>query len=136
MTDAALSFTDEIHVRLVEWGAWARNHSIKPSTENMLAKMMRRKDQPCDVMLTTDDMTLEHEIIEKAIARMQRIEGDRRLKRVLMKYYVGLRSYFEIAADLRTNESEIKRLHLTGIRVVSRHYERIETLLVQKIQFS
>ena len=133
MTDAALNFTDEIHVRLVEWGAWARNHSIKPSSENMLAKMMRRKDQPCDVMLTTDEMTLQHEIIEKAIARMQRLEGDRRLKRVLMKYYVGNLSYWQIAADMRTDESEIKRLHLTAIRVVTRHYESVENLLVQKI---
>jgi len=133
MTDTAFNLSDEMHVRLVEWGAWARNHSIKPSSENMLAKMMRKKDQPRDVLLANDDMTVEHEIVEKAIARMQRLESDRRLKRVLMKYYVGMRSYFEIAADMRTDESEIKRLHLTAIRVVTRHYESVENLLVQKI---
>lgn len=132
MTDSALPFSDEMHSRLIEWGAWARNHSIKPSSENMLAKMMRRKDEPCDVILSTDDMTLEHEIIEKAIARMHKLEHDRRLRKVLMKYYVGNRSWWEIAADMRTDEVEIKRLHLVAIRVIRRHYETVERHLCKK----
>ena len=135
MTDAAFNLSDEIHVRLVEWGAWARNHRLNPSTENMLAKMMRRKDEVTgEALLLNDDMTFEYEAIEKAIARMHRLEKEKRLKKVIMKYYVGLRSYFEIAAEMRIDESEIKRLHQLSLRILNRHYFVAEQTLRKKSQ--
>ena len=119
-------FTDRTHHLLLAWSGWARNHRLGESGENVLSKLIRRREQ--DFSEGTDtplDFSPEIEAVDKAVARL-RHEKDKRLRKFVMRYYLGRNNYLEIATALNSSEPQIRELHTRAVMVLKRHIDDVQ----------
>ncbi len=122
------------HHELMQWAAWALPNKLTPASSSPIATLMKRAaEQEIEIVSNDDpyDFTFEIEVTDKAVARL-RHESDRRLFKLIKKYYLKSMSHWQIAQDFRTGEDVVKMLHWRALSAVMRHTYTVTEALTAK----
>lgn len=86
------TWSDEVRVRLVTWGAWAAGPQQYRNPMSPIAAMIRRAagELPGDDISVPRELTFELEVTEKALARMKYsdVPRDRVARKLLLRIYL------------------------------------------------
>ena len=120
-------FSSETHQHLIDWGQWARGNRILGNPTHPLARLVKRRLDDSARGYDYEHFPLDIEVTDKAVALLGM--EDRRLKRIVVKFYLAFGSHIDIAHSLRLSEEMVKTLHVQAIVRMFRLREQVKRRL-------